>query len=265
MIGANSFNENEINQDHFLETPIPRKVRLKEAEQIQPQLRKLQKQTHSITDLQLEEIKQAEISESQKTGKGNNIIQQTNVQSATEQISANNTTASDPAPPACPTNTTTTLDTSSNSNPVTSSSPDATSIPTAKSVRQSNKCTISLLTFNVEGYRSNKLYLEKISNRADIIFVQEHWLYKHEKHIIGTEFSDFQCHVKSFDEDKMIEPRERTRGHGGVAICVDKKLDQYSELLPDGGNKIILIKLKYEKPLILICAYMPTKRQQYTG
>ncbi|VDI51418.1 Hypothetical predicted protein [Mytilus galloprovincialis] len=150
--------------------------------------RKLQKQTHSITDLQLEEIKQAEISESQKTSKGNNIIQQTNVQSATEQISANNTTASDPAPPACPTNTTTTLDTSSNSNPVTSSSPDATSIPTAKSVRQSNKCTISLLTFNVEGYRSNKLYLEKISNRADIIFVQEHWLYKHEKHIIGTEF-----------------------------------------------------------------------------
>ncbi|CAG2239857.1 unnamed protein product [Mytilus edulis] len=33
---ANSFNENEINQDHFLETPIPRKVRLKEAEQINP-------------------------------------------------------------------------------------------------------------------------------------------------------------------------------------------------------------------------------------
>ena len=45
--------------------------------------------------------------------------------------------------------------------------------------------------------------------------MQEHWLYKHEKHIIGTEFSDCQCHVKSFDEDKMIEPRERTRGHGG--------------------------------------------------
>ncbi|VDI05596.1 Hypothetical predicted protein [Mytilus galloprovincialis] len=134
--GANSFNENEINQDHFLETPIPRKVRLKEAEQIPTPTQKLQKQTHSITDLQLEEIKQAEISESQKTSKGNNIIQQTNVQSATEQISANNTTASDPAPPACPTNTTTTLDTSSNSNPVTSSSPDATSIPTAKSINK---------------------------------------------------------------------------------------------------------------------------------
>ncbi|VDI73463.1 Hypothetical predicted protein [Mytilus galloprovincialis] len=146
---------------------------------------KLQKQTHSITDLQLEEIKQAEISESQKTGEGNNIIQQTNVQPATEQISANNTTASDPAPPTCPTNTTTTLDTSSNSNPVTSSSPDATSIPTAKS---------------------------------------------------GTD--------------------KRT---WGVAICVRKKFDQFSELLPDGGNRIIAIKLKYEKPLILICAYMPTR------
>ncbi|CAC5410976.1 unnamed protein product [Mytilus coruscus] len=44
----------------------------------------------------------------------------------------------------------------------------------------------------------------------------------------------------------------------GVAICVRKKFDQYTELLPDGGNRIIAIKLKFEKPLILFCAYMPT-------
>ncbi|CAC5399463.1 unnamed protein product [Mytilus coruscus] len=156
----------------------------------------------------LEEIKQTEISEQQKTDGGNNIIQQTNIQPATncKQIPSDNTTASDTTLPICPINTITILDASSNNNPVTSSndnstSPDATSIPIAKPACQSNKCTLSLLTFNVEGYRSNKLYLEKISNRADIIFVQEHWLYKHEKHIIGTEFSEFQCHAKSFDED----------------------------------------------------------------
>ncbi|VDI24656.1 Hypothetical predicted protein [Mytilus galloprovincialis] len=47
----------------------------------------------------------------------------------------------------------------------------------------------------------------------------------------------------------MIEPRERTRGHGGVAICVRKKFDQFSELLPDGGNRIIAIKLKGAIPI----------------
>ncbi|CAC5365303.1 unnamed protein product [Mytilus coruscus] len=40
---------------------------------------------------------------------------------------------------------------------------------------------------------------------------------------------------------------------------VRKKFDQYTELLLDRRNRIISIKLKYEKPLILICAYMPTR------
>ncbi|CAC5365304.1 unnamed protein product [Mytilus coruscus] len=148
-----------------------------------------QKQTYTITDL--EEIKQAEISEQQKTVGGNNIIQQSSIQPATncKQIPSDNTVASDTTTPICPIKTTTILAASSNSNPVTSSNdnstpPDATSIPTAKPACQSNKCTLSLLIFNVEGYRSNKLYLEQISNRADIICVQEHLLYKHEKHRI---------------------------------------------------------------------------------
>ncbi|CAC5401570.1 unnamed protein product [Mytilus coruscus] len=83
------------------------------------------------------------------------------------------TSASDTTQPICPINTSTILDASSNGSPVTTSNdnptpPDAASIPIAKPACQSNKCTLSLLTFNAVLDEIAEI-VEKYGATADII------------------------------------------------------------------------------------------------
>jgi len=39
--------------------------------------------------------------------------------------------------------------------------------------------------------------------------MQEHWLHSYEKYIIQELLPDFTCHVKSFDDNKIIDHMER--------------------------------------------------------
>ena len=89
--------------------------------------------------------------------------------------------------------------------------------------------------------------------------MQEHWLHSYEKYIIQELLPDFTCHVKSFDDNKIIDPMERTRGHGGVAICIKRNLEHLTEQLLDGWNRVVISKLKLDKPVLLVCIYLPTR------
>jgi exonuclease III len=64
---------------------------------------------------------------------------------------------------------------------------------------------------------------------------------------------------KCFDDDIAQDPLERRRGHAGVAICFKNKLQNFIEPLPDGGNRVIAIRLNVIQPFILVCVYMPTR------
>ena len=64
---------------------------------------------------------------------------------------------------------------------------------------------------------------------------------------------------KCFDDDIVQDPLERSRGHVGVAICCKNKLQNVIEPLPDGGNRVIAIRLNVVQPFILVCVYMPTR------
>jgi hypothetical protein len=45
-------------------------------------------------------------------------------------------------------------------------------------LHQYNKnAPLSILSFNIEGFSANKLYLELLTRRSDIIFMQEHWIH----------------------------------------------------------------------------------------
>ncbi|XP_063411607.1 uncharacterized protein LOC134694525 [Mytilus trossulus] len=103
------------------------------------------------------------------------------------------------------------------------------------------------------------MYLSMLEKRADIIMLQEHWLHNREKQALQEFLTDFLCLVKCFDDDKTSDPTERRRGHAGVAICVNKTLQNLVELLPDGCNRVIAIRLNIKQPLVLICVYMPTR------
>lgn len=40
--------------------------------------------------------------------------------------------------------------------------------------------TLTLVTINIEGFHDNQVYLQTLSNRADILLLQEHWLHTFE-------------------------------------------------------------------------------------
>ncbi|CAC5364480.1 unnamed protein product [Mytilus coruscus] len=85
------------------------------------------------------------------------------------------------------------------------------------------------------------MYLDKLIKRSDIILLQEHWLYSHEKDNIYNNCIDFYCHIKCFDDGIIDDVVDRKRAHAGVAICVNNKYSPYMEKLPDGGDRIAAI------------------------
>ena len=100
-----------------------------------------------------------------------------------------------------------------------------------------NTDKINILTFNIEGFMSNKLYFDLLTKRADIILLQEHWLHCRESKSIQEYTENYICSIKCFDDDIVESPLERKRGHAGVAICYRKSLKNLVEILPDGGKR----------------------------
>ncbi|CAG2247185.1 unnamed protein product [Mytilus edulis] len=111
---------------------------------------------------------------------------------------------------------------------------------------------------------SNLVYLYKLIKRSDIILLQEHWLYSHEKDNLYTNFTDFNCHIKCFDDGIIDDVVDRKRGHAGVAICVNDKYSPYLEKLPDGSNRIAAIRLNFDVPLVIISVYLPSRSNNYS-
>jgi hypothetical protein len=46
---------------------------------------------------------------------------------------------------------------------------------------------------------------------------------------------------------------------GGVAICIKRNLEHLTEQLLDGWNRVVVSKLKLDKPVLLVCIYLPTR------
>ena len=47
--------------------------------------------------------------------------------------------------------------------------------------------------------------------------------------------------------------------YGGVAICIKRNLEHLTEQLSDGGNMVVVYKLKLDRPILLVCVYLPTR------
>ena len=125
---------------------------------------------------------------------------------------------------------------------------------------------MNILSFNIEGFMSNKRYLDMLMKRADIILLQEHWLHSScEKQSLQEYMINFSCHTKCFDDDIVQDPLERRRGHAGVAICFTNKLQNVIELLPDGGNRVIAIRLNVTTFYFSLCLYANWRRKCDTG
>ncbi|VDI37463.1 Hypothetical predicted protein [Mytilus galloprovincialis] len=143
------------------------------------------------------------------------------------------------------------------------SDPESTISP-IESVKNLTTHLLNIFSFNFEGLTSNLVYLYKLIKRSDNILLQEHWLYSHEKDNLYTNFTDFNCHIKCFDDGIIDDVVDRKRGHAGVAICVNNKYSPYLEKLLDGSNRIAAIRLNFDVPLVIISVYLPSRSNNYS-
>ena len=121
------------------------------------------------------------------------------------------------------------------------------------------KHRLRITTFNVEGIKSNIVYINDILQNCDILCIQEHWLLNFETQIIKEYFPNHTYKAKCIDDETPSLPKFRSRGHAGTATIWQEKIDHLIEPLPDGSDRIIVVKINSEpEPTILINTYMLT-------
>lgn len=81
-----------------------------------------------------------------------------------------------------------------------------TTIPDA-----SKPCTLRLISYNIEGFRSCNPYLDILQKEADIIVQQEHWLHNFEQQEMNLFLENFNCFAKSTDDLDPISLFQRPR------------------------------------------------------
>jgi hypothetical protein len=96
--------------------------------------------------------------------------------------------------------------------------------------------------------------------------MQEHWIHSWGKREIEDfmDILDFKSHIKCFDDNILMDALERRRGQAGVAICYNKNIANLVDKLPDGGNRVVAIRINTEKPIVIICVYLPTRSHKIT-
>ena len=117
---------------------------------------------------------------------------------------------------------------------------------------------ITIGSLNIQNIRGNTIFAQSIMKETEILFIQEHWLFKFEEKEFTTLIPNTDHYVRFIDEDSPINHSEHIRGYDGVAILWHPNLTPCIRPLPDGTNHIIAIELEAEPtPLCMINAYMP--------
>ena len=126
----------------------------------------------------------------------------------------------------------------------------------AKETRQS----IRIATLNVEGAKSNALYIYELLKKCEIICIQEHWLHNFEVDDLISKFPDHKALVKCEDDDDPVPPMMRRRAHAGTAILWCNELDNMIEPVLGGSDRVAAIVINTEpEQTILVNTYMPTE------
>ena len=114
--------------------------------------------------------------------------------------------------------------------------------------------TLSLVTCNIEGVKSNKLYLQKLCQDNDIVCLQEHWLWDFDKQWLKNEITDFEPFVRCHDSNDNISNFNVPRGRAGVAILWNKKLSDTVSRLDVGNENVMAVEINSTKKLCIINA-----------
>src|SRR5208282_455544 len=83
---------------------------------------------------------------------------------------------------------------------------------------------IVVTSYNMHGYNQGKNFLPTLSDKSDVIFIQEHWLYPEELGLIGNFNVDFVSFCTSAMPLSMHCGIRRGRPFGGVGMLIRKAL-----------------------------------------
>ena len=118
---------------------------------------------------------------------------------------------------------------------------------------------MAIATLNVEGFKSNLIYVEEILAECHILCLQEHWLLNYEVSDALECLPKYKSNFKCVDDNIPSLPKYRTRGTAGTAIIWRDDVDYLVEPLDDGSDRVNVISIQTRNgPLILINTYMPT-------
>ena len=143
---------------------------------------------------------------------------------------------------------------------VTSSKPQE-NITKLGSTSHGNKYeqNINILTFKIEGIKSNLQYLHELLDQKSIICLQEHLLWNFESDYIINK-TEYEVFVRCHDCDHPISNYKVLRGKGGIAIIWPTLIDKYIKRLEDGNNRIMAIEIQStSKAICLVNTYLPTQ------
>ena len=99
--------------------------------------------------------------------------------------------------------------------------------------------TVTIGTYNVDNIKTNVVYTQSLIDICDILFIQENWLYKFEQSTIQTLFPIVNWFVKSADEYNPQPLTHYARGHAGIGILWNNKVDHLMEVHREEGSERI--------------------------
>ncbi|MEW8547545.1 MAG: endonuclease/exonuclease/phosphatase family protein, partial [Candidatus Thiodiazotropha sp.] len=119
--------------------------------------------------------------------------------------------------------------------------------------------SLNIVTYNCKNVNTSIQAIGCLSKMADIILLQEHWLYDCQLHKLNELNILYNGKGKAVDSSDPIPPIQMPRGYGGVGILWKKDIDHLVTVFPDGGERIQCLELKAEIPKLIISIYLPCK------
>jgi hypothetical protein len=134
---------------------------------------------------------------------------------------------------------------------------------TAGNVHNLNE--FSIATLNLHGFRNSWSYVQELTSKYDIIFVQEHWLLSCELNYLQSINDNFTVYAKSAMDDKISSGILHGRPFGGVAALVHKRLNGLVVFDSfDNDGRVVCIKLVQGGSRVILfgCYHLPARKRK---
>ena len=122
-----------------------------------------------------------------------------------------------------------------------------------------DKDILNIATCNIEGIKSNTVYLQSLQHENTVICIQEHFLWDFEKNCLQSVMPTLSYHIRWHDYLEPLSGFKLPRGRGGVAILWPKVWSSKVKRLDEGNERIVVITIAASKPICFINAYLPTQ------